>query len=108
MKQKKLILMLFKKIISKKNDDIIKLNENLPDIKINFENLVNNYLKMNNMFISNIIFNENSIEITIKKNEIESFIEIIKNDNITPNINITCENFEDSLFLNTIFSNIFV
>ena len=60
------------------------------------------------MFISNIIFNENSIEITIKKNEIESFIEIIKNDNITPNINITCENFEDSLFLNTIFSNIFV
>ena len=95
-------------LISKKNDDIIKLNENIPDIKTNFENLVNNYLKMNNMFISNILFNENSIEITIKKNEIESFIEIIKNDNITPNINITCENFEDSLFLNTIFSNIFV
>ena len=63
---------------------------------------------MNNMIISKSIFNENSIELIIKKNNIQSQVEIIINDKTTPNINITCENFEDSLFLNTILSHIFI
>ena len=97
-------------IISKNNQESIDNdNDNLTDdINKKFEKILQKYLKMNNMIISKSIFNENSIELVIKKNNIESQVEIIMNDKTTPNINITCENYEDSLFLNTILSHIFI
>ena len=69
-----------------------------------FENDLDQMLLSNNMKINEFYSCGEKIEIRIIKNTNESYAEVIINlSQSDPDISITCENYNDTYFLNNVF-----
>jgi hypothetical protein len=100
-----------------KNKNKKKKNEN--NNFDTFEKNLKTFLEFNNMKLNEFLRNDTGIQMQIIKlkteeNEIDTYSDIsiiynnIDNNNVdNPEIEVSCENFEDSLFLNNLLQNIF-
>ena len=98
--------LLFSKENNNQNEILNKQSETKIDL---LENILKKYLSMNNMKINEILNKEKTIEISIIKENSNNSTEIeIDFSNLeNPLISINTENYEDSLFLNILLSQIF-
>ena len=89
-----------------KENDKVKL-----DLIDGFENLLKKYFSMNNMEMTEFLHKKESISISIVNNSYKSKtiseVQISLDNQEEPSIDIESENYEDTLYLNSLFSEIF-
>ena len=89
-----------------KENDKVKL-----DLIDGFENLLKKYFSMNNMEMTEFLHKKDSISISIVNNSYKSKtiseVQISLDNQEEPSIDIESENYEDTLYLNSLFSEIF-
>lgn len=89
-----------------KENDKVKL-----DLIDGFENLLKKYFSMNNMEMTEFLHKKDSISISIVNNSYKSKtiseVQISLDNQDEPSIDIESENYEDTLYLNSLFSEIF-
>ena len=89
-----------------KENDKVKL-----DLIDGFENLLKKYFSMNNMEMTEFLHKKDSISISIVNNSYKSKtiseVQISLDNQEEPSIDIESENYEDTLYLNLLFSEIF-
>ena len=91
---------------NKEENDKVKL-----DLIDGFENLLKKYFSMNNMEMTEFLHKKDSISISIVNNSYKSKtiseVQISLDNQEEPSIDIESENYEDTLYLNSLFSEIF-
>ena len=89
-----------------KENDKVKL-----DLIDGFENLLKKYFSMNNMEMTEFLHKKDSISISIVNNSYKSKtiseVQISLDNQEEPSIDIESENYDDTLYLNSLFSEIF-